>query len=423
MKVLMLCNGLMEQLKEKHGISHGKPESWINGVYNMMQKTPDLEVMYLFPSQQKLAFSEGNVEFRAYPQADIDRLESEQIELFAEYVRSFMPDVVHVFGTEYVHTYAMIKACENLGCQRRILVHIQGLVSVYASHYCANIPLQVLRRKTFRDLLRGGGIDEGQRSFQRRGRFEAEVLRKAVNISGRTDWDEACVKLVNPDAKYFFCNETLRDAFYTSPKWSVSQCERHSIFISQAGYPIKGFHLFLEALPAIIRKYPDVHVYTTGKSPIPQTFMQRIKQRSYPKYLESLIRDNHLEEYITFTGWLDEESMCKRFLKSHVFVMPSSIENSPNSLGEAMLLGVPCISSDVGGVKNLMTHGSEGFIYPADEPYIIPYYVDKIFSSDELAGEFSRNAQAHAAKIHDREENFRRLMSIYREIAGEECGR
>ncbi len=157
MKVLMLCNGLMEQLKEKHGISHGKPESWINGVYNMLQKTPGLEVMYLFPSPQKLAFSEGNVEFRAYPQADIDRLESEQIELFAEHVRSFMPDVVHIFGTEYLHTYAMLKACETLGCLRRILVHIQGLVSVYASHYCANIPLQILRRKTFRDLLRGGG--------------------------------------------------------------------------------------------------------------------------------------------------------------------------------------------------------------------------------------------------------------------------
>ena len=212
----------------------------------------------------------------------------------------------------------------------------------------------------------------------------------------------------------------LRDSFYNSPKWSAENCERHSIFISQASYPIKGFHIFLQALPEIIRRYPDVHVYTTGRNPIPQTLMQRIKQTSYTKYLESVIRDNNLEEYITFMGWLDEDSMRQRFLKSHVSIMPSSIENSPNSLGEAMILGVPCIASDVGGVKNLMTHGTEGFIYPYDEWYMIPYYVDKIFRDDALAEEFSRNASAHASRIHDRQENFRQLMSIYREIAGEE---
>ena len=206
--------------------------------------------------------------------------------------------------------------------------------------------------------------------------------------------------------------------FYDSPKWSLSECERHSIFISQASYPIKGFHLFLQALPEIIRQYPDVQVYVTGRSPIPQTFMQRIKQRTYAKYLASLIRGGNMEKHITFTGYLDEESMCRRFLKSHVFVMPSTIENSPNSLGEAMLLGVPSISSDVGGVKNLMTHGTEGFVYPADEPYMIPYYVDKIFRDDGLAEELSRNAIAHASQIHDREANFRQLLSIYRQIAG-----
>ena len=258
----------------------------------------------------------------------------------------------------------------------------------------------------------------GQKVFRERGKLEAEAIRKAVNISGRTDWDEACVKLINPGARYFFCDESLRDSFYDSPKWSLEECDKHSIFISQSNYPLKGFHLFLQVLPYIIQKYPDVHVYTTGTSPIRDTLIRRIKQTSYAKYLEELIRDNHLEKYITFMGYLDEKRMCERFLKSHVFLTPSSIENSPNSLGEAMLLGVPCISSDVGGVKNLMTHGAEGFTYPADEPYMIPYYVDRIFSDDGLAREFSRNASEHAARTHDREENFRRLMEIYREIAG-----
>ena len=158
MRVLMLCNDLMEQLKQKQGMPNGKPESWINGVYNMMQDTPELEVMYLFPSkQQEFAFSEGRVEFRSYPQTRVNRLEREQLEAFTELVKSFMPDVIHVFGTEYAHTYAMVKACEALGYADRVLIHIQGLVKFYSHHYCANLPIRILRRKTFRDVLRGGG--------------------------------------------------------------------------------------------------------------------------------------------------------------------------------------------------------------------------------------------------------------------------
>ena len=215
---------------------------------------------------------------------------------------------------------------------------------------------------------------------------------------------------------YFFCNETLRKSFYESPKWSPDTCERYSIFVSQLGYPIKGFHLLLEALPEIIRKYPHTHLYTTGKNPLSATFMEKIKQRSYTKYLISLIRKYNLEKYITFTGYLNETEMCKRFLHSHVFISPSSIENSPNSLGEAMILGVPCVSSDVGGVKNMMTHGLEGFTYPADEFYMIPYYVSRIFSDDELAMRLSAAAVSHAEKTHDRQANYSRLMEIYHKI-------
>ena len=72
--------------------------------------------------------------------------------------------------------------------------------------------------------------------------------------------------------------------------------------------------------------------------------------------------------------------------------MPSTIENSPNSLGEAMLLGLPCISSHVGGVANMLVHGVEGFLYPSDEPYMISYYVCKLFENDNLARRFSEAA-------------------------------
>ena len=127
-----------------------------------------------------------------------------------------------------------------------------------------------------------------------------------------------------------------------------------------------------------------------------------------------------LEQNVSFLGVLNEEEMRDRFLKSHIFLSPSSIENSPNSVGEAMLLGMPVVSSDVGGVKNMLTHEKEGYVYQADAAYMMAYYIDKIFSDDELAVRLGENAHKHAMMTHDREKNFRTLMDIYKTISFQE---
>ena len=96
----------------------------------------------------------------------------------------------------------------------------------------------------------------------------------------------------------------------------------------------------------------------------------------------------------------------------------SSIENSPNSLGEAMILGVPCVASDVGGVADLLKHKEEGFVYQTDARYMLAHYVCEIFAYDELALEFSAKARMHVIKTHNKEENTKSMMEIYREITG-----
>ena len=66
-----------------------------------------------------------------------------------------------------------------------------------------------------------------------------------------------------PNAQYYHNNEVLRKSFYDG-KWSFDNCEKHSIFISQATTPIKGLHIMLRAMPLIKKKYPDVKLYVAG---------------------------------------------------------------------------------------------------------------------------------------------------------------
>ena len=144
----------------------------------------------------------------------------------------------------------------------------------------------------------------------------------------------------------------------------------------------------------------------------------RIKITNYGKYIKELIEQNDLQNCVVFTGVLDEKKMCEQFLKAHVFVCPSSIENSPNSLGEAMLLGVPCVASDVGGITDMITHKQEGFVYQSDAPYMLAYYVCEIFQHQDLAESLSKKAREHALKTHNRENNLLRLLEIYTNIGG-----
>ena len=327
------------------------------------------------------------------------------------------PDLVNIFGTEFAHTLDMVNICHNKNIKATIT--IQGLTSIISQHYLAGLPTCVQNRFTFRDLVKRDNLKQQEIKFKKRGLLEIEALKKTDHIIGRTTWDKACTSQINPKAQYHYCNETLRGEFYKHT-WYMDKCEKHSIFVSQGSYPIKGLHFMLEAMPIILKQFPDTKLYIGGQNIIKtDTLLEKLKASTYGKYIKELISKYNLIDNIVFTGVLGERQMCARFLKSHVFVSSSSIENSPNSLGEAMILGVPCVASYVGGVGDMMTHREEGFIYPYDAPYMLAYYVCEIFANDKLALKISCSAKNRAKATHDREKNVKQLVAIYEEIMQE----
>lgn len=345
---------------------------------------------------------------------NVDMLNLQDDKHLTEILDQSAPNIVHIFGTENAHTLAMVNACQQKNITA--VISIQGLVSIYAKHYMACLPPSIQNRFTFRDFLKQDNLKQQQKKFVERGKLEIEALQKVKHIIGRTTWDKACAYQINPDAQYHFCNETLRDEFYKHT-WDINHCERYSIFVSQGSYPIKGLHFMLEAMPFILKRFPDAKLYIGGQNiNKSDTLKEKLKISSYGKYIKELIDRYNLAENVIFTGILNEQKMCEQYLKSHVFVSPSSIENSPNSLGEAMILGVPCVASDVGGVTDLLKHKEEGFVYQVDAPYMLAHYVYEIFSSDELALNLSWKAREHALKTHDRKANTNRLLSTYNSI-------
>lgn len=413
MKLLWLCNMIPGKVKEKISGKQVSGGLWVDHVLSDLRKQQDLSIHILCPGSGIRGDLDEMCSYATFRNGLPHEYRPEQETFFAEELAAFQPDVIHVWGTEYAHTLAMMKAVRKADLLDKTAISIQGLCSIYADHYAEGVPYGVQKAFTFRDAVRQDNIVQQQNKFVLRGENEIAALKMARNVIGRTDWDKACTQQINPEAKYHFCNETLRESFYEG-QWSYESCQKHRIFASSCAYPVKGFHYLLSAFAEVVKYYPDATLAVPGKSFLK---MDQLHRTSYQKYLTKLAVDAGIADKIEFLGSLSAEEMKAQYLKANAFVLPSTIENSPNSLGEAMLLGVPCVSADVGGVANLMTNREEGFVYQSTAPYMLAYYIQQIFAMEAAAEDLGRRAHSHAANTHDPEKNLQDLLTIYRELA------
>ena len=247
--------------------------------------------------------------------------------------------------------------------------------------------------------------------------IEKEILEINHYFIGRTKWDESQLAAFNPSAHYFHGEELLRSDFYTK-EWDLNKCTRHRIFISSAAYPIKGFHILLKAVAILKIKYPNIKIV----SPLATFNLNSSKlseyliAEDYSNYLRSLIRKLGLESNVILLQKLSAEEMSNEFCKAHVFVLPSFAENSPNALGEAMLIGTPSVVSPVGGVMSIVKDENSALIFPTGDYSMLAYQIERIFENDDLANTLSKNAKSIALIRHDVNNTTQQYISIYQKI-------
>ncbi|WP_026498308.1 glycosyltransferase family 4 protein [Butyrivibrio sp. WCD2001] len=438
MKVLWVCNIMLPAFAKAKGLAWSDREGWLSGAYDkilMGKENCNITLGVAFPAEDmgRDAVKIENVSFYGFSEnLNAPEIYDEKLEdRFKEIYESFQPDLIHVFGTEFPHSLAAIRA---FGKPERTLLGIQGLCSEIEKVYMANLPESVCNDMTFRDKYKNDSLLQQKEKFAKRAENEIEAIKLTGHITGRTGFDKETTSKINPTAKYHKMNETMRPTFYKDA-WRAVNTVPHSIFLSQGDYPLKGFHFVLEAVPEILKEFPDTKIYVAGNSVIGKIkrktvtipdeqknssgkskYPMAIRISAYGKYLKRLIRRGRLGGKVVMLGKLSAEQMKEQLLKCNLFICPSILENSPNSMAEAMLLGVPVVAADTGGIPDMLEKNVDGLLFEAGNPEDLAKCIRQMFREPVIAAVYGDNARKHAMITHDPAANFKRLVEIYKEI-------
>ena len=419
MKILIVSNYLFPEISTYLGIKPIYANGWVYAATNAIHRNYDARLGVVSIGGVK-DFVKKEINGISYYVIPTNRFPGnyyrKRISKFYRIVNEdFKPDVVHLYGTEFPHSYAYLMTNTH-----NVVISIQGLVGAYAKYFLGGLNWwDVISNLTLRDVIRGSLFYQ-KRKFDKIGIDERKCLEMVDYIEGRTNWDRAVSCAINNRAQYFHCPRILRDPFYVSEKWSFEKCNKHTIFISQSHYPVKGAHQVFKALPLILKKYPDTQVVIAGYNQMEcKSIKDYIHFGGYSKYLRHLVKKLEIQNHIHYTGPLSAKDICKEYIKAHVFICPSSIENSPNSLAEAQILGTPVIAAYSGGIPDMVTDRVSGFLYRYEEIEMLADIVCKVFEMENYS-QLSDAEISVASERHNVDDIRDKLINIYATIMNNE---
>jgi glycosyltransferase involved in cell wall biosynthesis len=325
---------------------------------------------------------------------------------FLEVIELFKPDVIHIFGTEGPF-------CEIVQLTKiPVLIHIQGIINpnkiAYFPPGYSKVDFFLSRIFLFKNVLLISPFFSYLR-LKKMCLLEEKALKNGSYACGRSEWDSQVVKFYNPKITYFHIDEVLRPVFYRNKIDNNIKSKDKFVILSTLSNTIyKGLDVVLK-VAHLLKKNSNLN------------FEWRIigldVNSDLFRFFENRQDINHSDVNIKLLGVLNSEQIYVNMIESNVFVHTSYIDNSPNSVCEAQIVGLPTIASNVGGVSSLISHNSDGILVPANGVYEYVSYIKKFYSDPCFADLISRNGRITAKKRHDKKIILNKLLNTYSEIS------
>ncbi len=389
---------------------------WLSSLEKQLNKIPGIELNIAFYHNSSLSpfkYENSNY-YPVYRKRNIVRElkkrllnlesnESEEIQKLIDVVNKIEPDIIHIFGSE--DNFGLIQSYIN----QPVVISIQGIINSIVEKLFSGIPKEITKRnEPLKSRLFLKTYDKQLKWFNSMAKRESEILKISKNIIGRTNWDRRVTSILSSKSTYYHVDELLRDEFYLY-HWNSKDHStiEYQIFTLSSNALYKGFETIVKTAQ-LLQNFTD-HKFLWNVVGLSE-------KDNVVKIVLSWLKINLSNVNIRLWGKLPPDKFISIMLNSDVYCQVSHIENSPNSLCEAMYLGMPIVATHAGGTESMLENNHEGILVQDGDPFSIAGALLEIKKHPTRSIEMAKNARRRASLRHDPQKVVQDLIHSYEEI-------
>ncbi len=161
-------------------------------------------------------------------------------------------------------------------------------------------------------------------------------------------------------------------------KFGVSEDCVVVLFIASHFDREKGIMELLKAIPLVNKEYEKVLFIFVGGGKEEHSMLE-------------FCREEKLEKYVRFTGYLHSDTIIRLLHASDIFVLPSYSEGFPLVILEAMAAGLPIVSTPVGVISEIVKSGENGFLVKPKDHIALAEKISLLVQKGELRKKIGDN--------------------------------
>lgn len=304
-----------------------------------------------------------------------------QVSAMAGYLRTHASayDIIHVHGTELQYASSLL----HQHLKTPYIISIQGIISRYKKE----LPQKFSKQYLYWTLT---------------SMYEKNEVRHSPYFFCRTDWDQHFVRSINSDANITVCWEMLRPEFFAyRPTFHGKD-----ILFMGGDNPIKALNLCLQVFDRLAARHPQMKLHVVGN--VHHHVYERLRHALAPRHLH--------DANVLLHGSLDAEGICKLYSDCYCLYHPSLIDNSPNSVCEAQVAGLPVVATRVGGVPSLIVDGQTGILVEKNDAEGHYLALENLFWDIDLQRYLSHNSREIARQRHDKRVIVEKTVDTYQKL-------
>jgi glycosyltransferase involved in cell wall biosynthesis len=152
--------------------------------------------------------------------------------------------------------------------------------------------------------------------------------------------------------------------------------------------PWKGFDTLIKVAARLRKKFKDLRLFIVGSGPE----LER---------LEALAQSEGIADHVIFAGAVDRDALLRYIKASDVFALNTSYEGLSHLILETLAVGVPVVTTNVGGNPEVITDGVDGYMVNPNDMMALQSRITTLFEKSDVYQRIATAGLARAGEFTD----------------------